>query len=228
MRRHNRAMSNPSAAITRHHTDPAESNAAFLHRYAAPARIGLAGGSALIDRGIRKAQRLITDDAAGSAWSHAFLFGEQRSDGHWWVLESDLDLRHKQIRLGAQENRLAKYFDAGEWPNLAVLDFGLDADASRRVLAAALDLLADATRYSLREIVGTLLALARPTLRERDNLLARENSLYCSAFVQHCYARAGISFVAGLSIKNTTPHDIARTALPHHAHCLLRQSGASA
>lgn len=226
--RHNRAMSNASSPIERHHTDPSESNPAFLHRHAAPARIGLAGGSALIDRGIRKAQRLITEDAAGSAWSHAFLFGEQRSDGHWWVLESDLDLRHKQIRLGAQENRLAKYFDAGEWPNLAVLDFGLDADASRRVLAAALDLLADATRYSLREIVGTLLALARPTLRERDNLLARENSLYCSAFVQHCYARAGISFITGLSIKNTTPHDIARTALPHRAHCLLRQSGASA
>jgi hypothetical protein len=221
-------MPNSAACIERHHTDPAESNAAFLQRHAAPARIGLAGGSALIDRGIRKAQRLIVDDAAGSAWSHAFLFGEQRSDGHWWVLESDLDLRHKQIRLGAQENRLAKYFDADEWPNLAVLDFGLDAQAARTVLTAALDLLSDAARYSLREIVGTLLALARPTLRERENLLARENSLYCSAFVQHCYARAGVSFATGLSIKNTTPHDIARTALPHTAHYLLRQAGASA
>ena len=61
--------------------DPQQSNADFLHAHAAPARIGLAGGSALIDRGIRKAQRLITADAADSAWSHAFLFGEQRSDG---------------------------------------------------------------------------------------------------------------------------------------------------
>ncbi|HSX60149.1 MAG TPA: hypothetical protein VLF18_08125 [Tahibacter sp.] len=203
-------------------------NADFLLTHAAPARIGLAGGSHFIDRGIRQAQRLLVDDPAGSAWSHAFLFGEARSDGHWWVLESDLDLRHKQIRLGAQENRLAKFFDAAEWPNLAVLDFGLDADASRAVVAAALDLLADATRYSLREIVGTLFALARPTLRERENLLARENSLYCSAFVQHCYARVGIHFTAGLSIKNTTPHDIARTALPHRAYHLLRQAGATA
>lgn len=205
-----------------------QTNADFLLAHAAPARVGLAGGSHFIDRGIRQAQRLLVDDAAGSAWSHAFLFGEARSDGHWWVLESDLDLRHKQIRLGAQENRLSKFFDAGEWPNLAVLDFGLDEAAARNVLAAALDLLANATRYSLREIVGTLLALARPTLRERENLLARENSLYCSAFVQHCYARVGLNFAAGLSIKNTTPHDIARTPLPHRAHYLLRQAGASA
>jgi hypothetical protein len=205
-----------------------QSNADFLQQHAAAARIGLAGGSALIDRGIRKAQRLIVDDAAGSAWSHAFLIGEQRSDGQWWVLESDLDLRHKQIRLGAQENRLAKYFDAAEWPNLAVLDFGLDAAQTRQVLTTALDLLANATRYSLREIVGTLFALAKPSLRERDNLLAREGSLYCSAFVQHCYASAGIRLAAGLATKNTTPHDIARSRLPHRAATLLRQSGASA
>lgn len=205
-----------------------ETNADFLQRHAAPARIGLAGGSAWIDLGIRKAQRLLVDDVAGSAWSHAFLIGEQRSDGHWWVLESDLDLRHKQIRLGAQENRLGKYFDAQEWPNLAVLDFGLDEATARRVLTTALDLLSNSTRYSLREIVGTLFALAKPSLRERENLLAREGSLYCSAFVQHCYAAAGMPLVTGLSTKNTTPHDIARSALPHKAHTLLRAAGASA
>ena len=136
-------------------------------------------------------------------------------------------MRHKQVRLGAQENRLAKYFDADAWPNLAVLDFGLDATQSACVLATALDLLANATRYSLRELVGTLFALARPGLRMRENLLAREGSLYCSAFVQHCYASVGIEFVPGLSAKNTTPHDIASTAVPHRVERLLRQSGAS-
>lgn len=204
------------------------SNRDFLLAHAAPARIGLAGGSHPIDRTIRKAQRSLTKDVTGSAWSHAFLVGEQRSDGHWWVLESDLDVRHKQVRLGAQENRLAKYFDAEAWPNLAVLDFGLDATQSACVLATALDLLANATRYSLRELVGTLFALARPDLRMRENLLAREGSLYCSAFVQHCYARVGIEFVPGVSTKNTTPHDIAATTLPHRAERLLRQFGASA
>lgn len=207
--------------------DPSLSNAAFLAAHAAPARIGLAGGNHVIDRTIRKAQRSIAKDADGSAWSHAFLIGEARSDDHWWVLESDLDLRHKQIRLGAQENRLAKYFDEAEWPNLAVLDFGLDPTQTRKVLHVALDLLANSTRYSLREIVGTLLSLARPTLRERENLLAREGSLYCSAFVQHCYAAVGLAFMPGLSAKNTTPHDIARTALTHSAHCLLRGQGAA-
>jgi hypothetical protein len=204
------------------------SNRDFLLAHAAPARIGLAGGNHPIDRSIRRAQRVLTPGASGSAWSHAFLIGEKRSDDHWWVLESDLDVRHKQIRLGAQENRLAKYFDEPVWPNLAVLDFGLDATQSMRVLAAALDLLANATRYSLREIVGTMFALARPDLRARENLLAREGSLYCSAFVQHCYAHVGIEFVPGVSTKNTTPHDIAATALPHRVERLLRQSGASA
>jgi hypothetical protein len=209
-------------------THPSPSNRDFLLAHAAHARIGLAGGSHPIDRTIRKAQRALTADAAGSAWSHAFLIGEQRSDDHWWVLESDLDVRHKQVRLGAQENRLSKYFDEAAWPNLAVLDFGLDAAQSTRVLSTALGLLANATRYSLREIVGTLFALGRPDLRSRENLLAREGSLYCSAFVQHCYASVGIEFVPGVSTKNTTPHDIAATALPHRAERLLRQFGASA
>jgi hypothetical protein len=202
------------------------SNRDFLLRHAGPARIGLAGGEAWIDRTIRRMQRPISAHALGSAWSHAFLFGERRSDGHWWVLESDLDLRHKLIRLGAQENRIDKYCDEREWPNLAVLDFGLDAAATQRVLGTALDLLADATRYSLREIVGTLLALARPTLRAKENLLAQESSLYCSAFVQHCYAAAGIGLAAGIATKNTTPHDIAGTRVPHTVHHLLRQDGA--
>ncbi len=203
------------------------SNADFLLAHAAPARIGLAGGNHPIDRSIRRVQRSLTADGGGSAWSHAFLFGERRSDGRWWVLESDLDVRHKQVRLGVQENRLDKYFDAAQWPNLAVLDFGLDGAQAASVLARALDLLAQATRYSLRELVGTALTLARPDLRTRENLLAREGSLYCSAFVQHCYAGIGIEFTPGVHAKNTTPHDIAATTLPHRAERLLRHAGSA-
>ena len=220
-------MPSTTPSSSRSNADPAQtSNSAFLLLHAGGARIGLAGGNALIDRSIRKAQRLITDDARGSAWSHAFLIAEQRSDDRWWVLESDLDVRHKLIRLGAQENRIDKYFDEREWPNLAVLDFGLDAANQRCVLAAALDLLASASGYSLREVMGTLFALARPTLRARDNLLAQESALYCSAFVQHCYAAAGIELAAGVHAKNTTPHDIASSVQPHQAHYLIRQQAA--
>ena len=94
-------------------------------------------------------------------------------------------------------------------------------------VGAALDLLARSTRYSLREIVGTAFALARPSLRARDNLLAQEGSLYCSAFVQHCYAAAGLAVAPGVTAKNTTPHDIARTPQAHTAYYLLRQPGAA-
>lgn len=213
--------------MQRSNADPAQSNSDFLLAHASPARLVLAGGMHPIDRTIRRAQRALAGDAAGSAWSHAFLIGEQRRDGRWWVLESDIDLRHKQVRLGVQENRLDKFFDANEWRNLAVLDFGLDEKRVNQVLSAALDLLANATLYSLREILGTALSLARPTLRARENLLAREGSLYCSAFVRHCYAAAGVNLVPGLSTKNTTPHDLAATKVPHDAHYLLRLPGAA-
>ena len=63
-------------------TIPPPSNRDFLLAHAAPARIGLAGGSHPLDRAIRRAQRTLAVDAAGSAWSHAFLIGEERSDGH--------------------------------------------------------------------------------------------------------------------------------------------------
>jgi hypothetical protein len=96
----------------------------------------------------------------------------------------------------------------------------------RQVMTEALELLSSLARYSLRELVGTLLALQRPTLRERENLLAREGSLYCSAMVQHCYASAGIEFVPGVKIKNTTPQDIAGTPLPHTAYVLVRHDSA--
>lgn len=39
----------------------------------------------------------------------------------------------------------------------------------------------------LRELFGTLLALQRPHLRGEANRLAQERSLFCSAFVQHCF-----------------------------------------
>lgn len=96
-----------------------------------------------------------------------------------------------------------------------------------QVLSAGLDLLAGLSTYSLRELVGTLLALHRPSLRGRDNLLAQEGALYCSAMVQHCYAAAGIEFIPGVATKNLSPHDIATSRLPHSNHALVRDDGES-
>ena len=207
--------------------DDDRGNEAFLLKHAAPGRIGLCTGDEWISKLIRKAQAPLTADGHRSLWSHAFLFGEKRSDGHWWVIESDLDLRTRQMRLGVQENRLSRYYDAEAFPNIAVLDFGLDTAQTQRVMTAALDLLSGLHHYSLSELVGTLLAMHSTRLRQRDNLLSKEGALYCSAMVQHCYAAAGIDLLPGVSGKNLAPHDIADSPLPHAAHRLVRDLGIS-
>ena len=203
------------------------SNADFIEQHAAPGRIGLCGGRDLINKLIRKAQAPLTADGHRSLWAHAFIFSERRSDGHWWVIESDLDIRYRQIRLGVQENRAARYFDVDAFPNLAILDFHLDDAQTRQVQVAALDLLSGLTSYSLRELAGTVLAMRSTRLRSRKNLLAQEDALYCSAMVQHCYSAAGIEFLPGVHSKNVSPHDIDESPLPHASHRLIRDLGIS-
>jgi hypothetical protein len=202
-------------------------NADFIAQHAAPGRIGLCGGRDVINKLIRKAQAPLTSDGHRSLWAHAFIFSEQRSDGQWWVIESDLDLRFKHVRLGVQENRASRYHDEEAFPNLAILDFGLDAAQTRQVQVAALDLLSGQCQYSLRELAGTLLAMHSSRLRRRRNVMAQENALYCSAMVAHCYAAAGVEFHPGVPGKNVAPHDLAASPLPHQAHRLIRDLGVS-
>ncbi len=197
-------------------------NIDFIEQHAAPGRIGLCGGQQWINKLIRKAQGPLTADGHRSMWSHAFLFSERRIDGHWWVIESDLDMRTKHVRLGVQENRASRYFDGAEYPNIAILDFGLDAAQTLRVQKAALDTLAGLTTYSLSELVGTLLSLHSRRLRGSENLLSKEGALYCSAFVQHCYGAVGIQFQPGVHGKNIAPHDIETSPVPHTIHRLVR------
>ena len=197
-------------------------NQELFEAFAKPGVVGLAGGAHFIDRTIRKVQRHWRSTAPHSLYSHAFICSGRRSDGQHWVLESDLEIRHKQIRLGVQENRAARYFSAADYPNLALLDFGLSAEQVKTVMTSALDLLAGAATYSLRELLGSLIALQRPTLRSRENLLSREGAVFCSAMVQHCYKPIGIEFAGGVSVKNTTPEDIASTLAPHVLHKVVR------
>jgi hypothetical protein len=103
-----------------------------------------------------------------------------------------------------------------------VLDFGLTDVQTSMLLRESLDLVACRNRYSLRELVGTLIALRKPELRAEENLLARERSMYCSAFVQHLYRKTGMDLAAGVHAKNTTPEDIWRSSLPHVAFVLER------
>jgi hypothetical protein len=202
-------------------------NAAFIEKYAGLGRIGLCGGRDVINKLIRKAQAPLTSDGHRSLWSHAFVFSERRVDGQWWVIESDLDLRYRQIRLGVQENRVERYYDAEAFPNIAILDFGLDEEQIRKIQVAGLDLLSGLSSYSISELVGTLMAMHSRRLRRRSNLLAKEGALYCSALVQHCYAAAGIEFLPGVPGKNIAPHDIDESPLPHRTHRILRDLGVS-
>lgn len=199
------------------------SNREFIERYAAPGCVGLCGGITKIDSAIRLAQRHQHPERRWSDWSHAFLFEGKRVDGQHWVLESDLQILKKNIQLGVQENRAEKYFDEKMFPTLAVLDFGLNETQVATLLREGLELVANREQYSIRELIGTLLALKKPELRAQENLLARERSVYCSAFVKQLFHRAGIDLVPGVTGKNTTPEDIARSPLPHTKYLLLRE-----
>lgn len=187
--------------------------------------VGLVGGSAWIDRSIRKAQKAITPDGQKSLFSHAFIVGERRADDHIWVIESDLEFHRKQIKLGVQENRLSKYFNAQEYPNIALLDFQLNPDQIKRVLSSALQLVADRAQYSLREIMGVLLAFVSQQERHSKNTLAQDRSFFCSAMVQHCFQSIPLVFEETVATKLLTPEDIYRTTLPHRKFELIR-SGA--
>jgi hypothetical protein len=203
------------------------SNREFLERYARSGRIGLSGGVTLIDKAICRAERHVHGRKKWGAWSHAFLFEGERHDGHHWVIESDLQFHRRHISLGVQENRVSKYFDEKLYTTLAVLDFGLTAPQKSCLLREGLELVATRARYSLRELLGTLIALRHPELRGRDNLLARERSMYCSAFVQHLFRKAGLELAPGVVGKNTTPEDIAQTSIPHVTYLLAREQAES-
>ena len=198
-------------------------NREFLELHAQPGRIGLSGGITLVDKAICRAQRHLDEREQWGTWSHAFVFEGRRLDGHHWVIESDLQVHRKHIQLGVQENRISKYFDEEVYTNLAVLDLGLTEEQIACLVREGLELVASRARYSLRELFGTLIALHRPELRRRHNLLARESSMFCSALVQHLFRQAGVDLAPGVDLKNTTPEDIARTDRPHVAYLLQRQ-----
>jgi len=203
-------------------------NAEFLERFAQPGRVGLSAGDTVADLAIRRAERHLDPKARWGLWSHAFVFQGRRVDGQHWLIESDLQFHQKHLRLGVQENRVTKYHDAAYYTQLAVLDFGLSETQVRQVLSEGLELVATRTQYSITELIGTLAALRAPMLRGRENLLARERSLFCSAFVQHLFRKAGVDLAPGVAIKNTTPEDLSRCALPHTTWLLDRVATPSA
>ena len=199
-------------------------NQEFLEKYMHPGRVGLCGGVTHVDKAICRAQRHLDDQKRWSNWSHAFLFQGVRADGHHWVIESDIQIHRKHIQLGVQENRVAKYFKDDFYTTLAILDFGLGEAQVSRLIQEGLDMVAGHERYSLRELIGTLIAIRRPGMRQQVNPLAREHSVYCSAFVSRLFRNIGIDLAPGIDGKNTTPEDISRTPVPHTTYLLQRET----
>ena len=199
------------------------SNREFLERYAHPGRVGLSTGITLLDKAIARAERHTTGSGNWGLWSHAFLFQGKRHDGHHWVIESDVQVNRKHVRLGVQENRISKYFDENLYTTLAVMDFSLAGDTVATLLREGLELVSRRARYSLRELIGTYIALHDPKLRSKGNPMARDSSMYCSAFVQHLFSKAAIELAPGVHGKNTTPEDISLTVVPHTTYLLQRE-----
>ena len=200
------------------------SNRDFLLAHAQPGRVGLAGLAGFIDHRIQRSQRRAHPERLASLWSHAFLFEGQRLDGEHWLLESDLDISGRHIRLGVQENRIEKYCDDAAAPALAVIDFGLDADQARQALAAGLDLLATQAAYPIRKALATWLAVRLQDLR-RTFGPEDERALYCSAFVRHCYKAAGVDLVPGVDRDNTLPEHLASSPVGLRMWVLSRAAG---
>lgn len=198
-------------------------NAEFFACHAAAGRVGLVGGTTWADRLIARAERHLHPDRDWGRWTHAFVFQGQRADGHHWVIESDLDIHRKHIRLGVQENRVAKFEDAETYSTLAILDFGLTAEEHAKLLTAALDLVANRARYSLRELLGTMLAMKFAGPRGEQNRLAREHSYFCSALVRHVFREAGVDLLPGVDVKHTTPEELSRSPRPHRMWLLERE-----
>lgn len=197
-------------------------NEEFFNAYSKNAAVGLVGGTHFIDNSIKKFQRKITPDKKPSFFSHAFIISEKRIDDKWWIIESDLEFHRKQVKIGVQENRIDKYFDEKLFPNVALLNFNLSPEATKALITEGLNLVAERGKYSLREILGVLLSFTKEN-RDSENLLAQENSFFCSALVQHCYKAANVSFNEKVSLKHLTPEDIFNTSHIHSIEKIIRQ-----
>lgn len=197
-------------------------NREFFEIYAKPGNVGLVGGTALIDKGIRKAQKIITDNKQESFWSHAFIVNGKRQDGYSWIIESDLEFHSKQIKLGVQENRINKYHNEEEFPNVAILDFNLSDSAAEAVIGEALNLVALKTQYSIREVFGVLYNVINKQSRLKENIFKQQNSLFCSAFVQKCYQVVPLQFNNQITGSQLAPNDIYTTSLPKQLHEIIR------
>ena len=202
---------------------PSINNADFFKKYAKKGTVCLFGGIDPLSRVIRDAQALVSLDGKPSLWSHAAVLIDRREDDCHWLLESDisLNLKRVQLRNGAQENRVDKYADPTKYPNLAILDFGLDEDNTKRLVGKALDLVVQNVMYPISGLLGSLISYAFRS-EDRENVLNNPAALYCSAFVKETYLSINIDLFPGVATTNTSPDHIYQTPVPHKTYLIIR------
>ena len=194
----------------------------FFTDHYKPEIIGIVGTKHTIGLAIREAQKAVTVDREASLWSHCFIFGDLRLDRRGkggkksrspYIFESDLKVNvfKPQLRNGAQENWVGKHCrEVVE--NAGVIDFGLSEDVIENILATALQLVDEQVLYPIQELLGTWWAII--TNREwLPNPVDDRHAMYCSAFVRHCYKKAGADFLKRVSVSNTTPEHIAQAGI---------------
>lgn len=188
-----------------------------------PGAIGIVGAKDSVGLAVREGQKLLTLDGKPSLWSHCFLLGDLRFDRRGandsivkspYIFESDIILKLFKLLLrnGAQENWIGKWCQE-KIENIGLIDFGLNADETKMVLATALQLVDEQVLYPIHELLGTWWAIVTKK-QWLPNPLDDPHAMYCSSFVRYCYKEVGRDFLdQGISVSNTTPEHIAQAGI---------------
>lgn len=173
----------------------------------------LLGGDSLIDFRLRVAQGHLRTDLKPSFWSHAaIVLPSERS-------QAARKLRHVQLDdLGATADMPVRnavqhcgldYVDRAQFKNIAVLRFPVDKTADVVEAAHALQ----HARLNL-DLVGPVLRWLGFALgAQAGNPLLEGHSIPAAAFVEACFARAGVDLSPGVSESVSCPESIWQAAL---------------
>ncbi|MFH1010575.1 MAG: hypothetical protein V1784_05010 [bacterium] len=187
----------------------------FWQTHAQPGRVGLIGIRFFLARLVEKGQARLTADRSASKWAHAFIFQQSR-DGIPWIYESDMGfMQYGLFRWapGAQENSILKW-SGPRILRACVLDAGLNERQVEKALEHARELIRHGTKYRLRELLGTWIAMRRGHL-ERESFLHAGTALHCGAFVRACLLAADVDpFGPNIAVSNTAPELLCQKLRP--------------
>ena len=169
-----------------------------LIEVADPGDIVLLGGEGLFQKAIRYGQKPVTGKP--SLWSHAVLVYDSRL-----FLESSVRFYSIfRIDNGIQFTKFGHYAKAT--PAVLLKPPLLHQTFRDMILRKGVELEERGVTYPVSDLVGTLFVFWLSRGRAANPLDSR--GLYCSAFVQDCYAEAGIDFTEEYDTNNTAPEHI--------------------